>query len=182
MRHSLLNLLLAALLLGGLDARAQAPPGAGPGAGGGRGGQMGQPDREGRRQKIEAARVAFLTERLNLTTEQAQKFWPVYNEFDAKRRVIRKRINGQRRDLATLADNQLQPAVDDLFAARQEELNLEKEYVGRFQKVISLRQTLVLVRAEREFAKFLLRKLEERRGGGRPPIIEGGPGPDGEDD
>ncbi|MBC7448804.1 MAG: hypothetical protein H7330_12175 [Hymenobacteraceae bacterium] len=128
-----------------------------------------------RHEKIEAARVAFLTNRLNLTPDQAQKFWPVYNEFDAKRRAVRKRIGGRKQDLATLADNQLQGAVDDLFAARQEELNLDKEYAGRFQKVISLRQTLLLYRAEREFAKFLLRKLEERRGG-RPPAIAPGDG------
>ncbi len=152
---------VALLLLGvGLGLAATAQPGAGAG-------------RQGRHEKIEAARVAFFTTRLNLTTDQAQKFWPVYNEFDGKRRAIRKRIAGRKQDLATLADNQLQPAVDDLFAARQEELNLDKDYAGRFQKVITLRQTLQLFRAEREFAKFLLRKLEERRGGAATPIEPG---------
>ena len=159
----LTSFLTAALLL--VFTAAHAQPGAA--------GMPGGPGQERRHEKIEAARVAFLTTRLNLTTDQAQKFWPVYNEFDAKRRVIRKRITGQQRDLATLADTQLQGAIDNLFAARQEELNLEKEYATRFQKVISLRQTLVLYLAEREFAKLLLRKLEERRGG-RPAAIEGG--------
>ncbi len=161
-----LSILTAMLLLTLTAARAQ------PGGAGG-------PGKERRHEKIEAARVAFLTNRLNLTTAQAQQFWPIYNEFDAKRRAVRKRIGGRKQDLATLADNQLQGAVDDLFAARQEELNLDKEYAGRFQKVISLRQTLLLFRAEREFAKFLLRKLEERRGG-RPPVGE--PGDGGDDD
>lgn len=167
-------LLTAALLFSALAGYAQAGAPS-PGAPGGPGG----PGMERRHEKIEAARVAFLSTRLNLTTDQAQKFWPVYNEFDAKRRVLRKRLNGRGRDLAALADNQLQGVVDDLFAARQEELNLEKDYATRFQKVITLRQTLLLFRAEREFAKLLLRKLEERRGG-RPGAPEG-PGEYGDD-
>lgn len=146
----LILLTTAAMLLALTGAFAQ--PGKGPGAG-------------RRLEKIEAARVAFLTNRLSLTTEQAQKFWPLYNEFDAKRRALRKRSSGRAREMATLADNQLQGAVDDLFAARQEELNLEKEYSVKFQKAITLRQLLVLYRSEREFTKFLLKKIEERRGG-----------------
>ena len=137
---------------------------------------FGQPPRGGgsgrRLEKIEAARVAFLTNRLNLTPEQAQKFWPLYNEFDARRRTLRKRSSGRTADLATLADNQLPGAFDDLFAARQEELNLEKEYATKLQKAISLRQLMVLYRAEREFTKLLLKKIEERRG----PRGPGGPG------
>lgn len=156
--------LLAALLLTGTLASAQPGTAAGPGTG-------------RRFERIEAARVAFLTNRLNLTTEQAQKFWPIYNEYDAKRRGLRKRINGRQKELATLADNQLQPAIDDFFAARQEELNLDKEYAAKFQKVISLRQTILLYRSEREFTKLLLRKIEERRGG-----RSGGPPADGADD
>ncbi len=121
-----------------------------------------------RLEKIESARAAFLTTRLNLTTEQAQKFWPLYNDFDARRRTIRQRAAGFRpRKLELLADNQLQGALDAMLAARQDELNLERETLGKFQKVISLRQIAALYSGEREFTKLLLRRLDERRGGGR---------------
>lgn len=147
---------LASLLLLAFATNAQ-------GGGGGLGG-----DRAARRlEKIESARVAFLTNRLNLTTEQAQKFWPIYNEYDARRRDLRKRAVGKAKEMATMSDAQLQSAVTDMMAARQDELNLDKEYLTKFQKVISLRQVVMLYRSERDFTKFLLRKLEERRGGGR---------------
>lgn len=162
-RSLALPLLLMLLLTAGA---AVAQPGAAEGPG------------QRRHEKIEAARVAFLTNRLNLTTEQAQKFWPVYNEYDARRRAVRRRIAGHKRDLATLADNQLQGAIDNLFAARQEELNLDKEYAARFQKVISTRQTLLLYRSEREFTKLLLRRLEERRGGPAGQPADAGDGDD----
>lgn len=121
---------------------------------------------ERRLEKIESARVAFLTNRLNLTPEQAQKFWPLYNEYDGRRREIRKRAAGRMRELATLSDAQLQGAVNDMLQARQDELNLDKDYLTKFQKAISLRQVVMLYRSERDFTKFLLRKMEERRGGG----------------
>ncbi len=153
--------LLALLFLTLNTARAQ---GGGGGGGGGR-----------RLEKIESARVAFLTNRLNLTPEQAQQFWPIYNEYDAKRRTIRKRMAGKGKEMATLSDAQLPAAINDVFAARQDELNLDKEYVAKFQKVVSLRQVMVLYRSERDFTKFLLRKLEERRGGRpAPPPAEAG--------
>ena len=152
-------LLLAVLLTTGRAAAQDAPP-TGPPIG----------SRKAQRlEKIESARAAFLTTRLNLTTEQAQKFWPLYNDFDTRRRAIRQRAAGFRpRRLELLADNQLQGALDAMLAARQDELNLEREVLGKFQKVISLRQIAALYSGEREFTKLLLRRLDERRSGQEP--------------
>ena len=43
-----------------------------------------------RRERVESAKIAFLTDKMSLTTEQAQKFWPLYNEYEAKRRALLK--------------------------------------------------------------------------------------------
>ncbi len=124
-----------------------------------------------RLERIEAARVAYLTEKLSLTSEQAQRFWPVYNEYTDKRRSLRKqgRPGGPRRpDFATMSDKEIREAINDQFATRQSELNLEKEYLDKFQKVISLRQVALLYQAERDFTKELLKRLDGRRPGARP--------------
>ncbi|MEY3415919.1 MAG: hypothetical protein RL060_30, partial [Bacteroidota bacterium] len=47
----------------------------------------------GNREKIEAAKIGFISERLALTPKQAQTFWPIYNEYTFKKKEIRKAIN-----------------------------------------------------------------------------------------
>ena len=50
------------------------------------------------RKKIEAAKIALITERLDLTPEQAEKFWPIYREFGTKRKEIRRDLDAARKN------------------------------------------------------------------------------------
>src|SRR6186713_708332 len=109
-----------------------------------------------RNEKIDAARTAFLTDKMNLSQEQSQKFWPIYNEYEAKRKDLRHKAHpfkGQ--NIETLSDAQLKDQLNQMFEARQVELNLDKEYAEKFQKVISVRQLAAMYKGEREFMKVL---------------------------
>ncbi|MCC3159850.1 hypothetical protein LJ737_21590 [Hymenobacter sp. 15J16-1T3B] len=145
-------LLVALLLLGSLGARAQQP--------GGR-------QRPGQ-QRLENARIAYITDKIALTPEQAQRFWPLFNEFTEKRRELRKQtklgLRGQ--DFGAMSDKDIRAALDDQFKLRQNEINLEKEYVDKFAKVITLRQVAQLMQAERDFTKELIQRLDNRRAAG----------------
>jgi hypothetical protein len=117
-----------------------------------------------RTERLESARVAYLTDKLALTPEQSQRFWPVYKEYTEKRRNLRREGGGLRgKDLSVMTDKEIKTAMERQFAVRQSELNLDKEYADKFQKVISLRQVAQLHRAEREFTRALIRRLDERR-------------------
>jgi hypothetical protein len=48
------------------------------------------PEERGGGERVQAAKVAYITSKLALTTVQAQQFWPLYNEFEAARKKIRK--------------------------------------------------------------------------------------------
>lgn len=50
-------------------------------------------------EKINALRIAYISEKLGLTTEQAEKFWPVYREFSDKRKELRQELIGARKQL-----------------------------------------------------------------------------------
>ena len=43
-------------------------------------------------QRIEAIKVAFITKKLDLTTEEAQKFWPVYNNYQKELMVLMRNL------------------------------------------------------------------------------------------
>ena len=116
-------------------------------------------------QRIQDAKIAIITNRLNLTPEQATGFWPVYNEYSQKRRDIhrsqRKIINDKKEDGKT--DVQVLNNLKDVQDLKQQELDLEKEYQNRFLKVISASQIIELYKAERTFNDMLIQRLKQRQ-------------------
>lgn len=117
--------------------------------------------------QIENAKIAFITNRITLTQSEAQRFWPLYNEFAGRRRELNRNGRLLRRDVAdTMNDQQIRDNFNQFFAVRQQELNLEKDYFERFQKVISLRQVAQLFLAERDFTKEVIKRVA---GPGGPP-------------
>ncbi len=124
-----------------------------------------QAQKNEKKQKMEAAKIEFITQKLNLSPEQAEKFWPVFNEFDVKRKEIRKSRAALRPDTSnvSISDEQLKKDMDNFFSLKQKEIDLEKEYYGKFQKVISIRQVSDLYRSEKLFAVHLLKKLGDRK-------------------
>ena len=154
---SMFRLLSLAALLLAVAPAAQAQGGFGSG---GRGQRLGQ---------LENAKIAFITNRVSLTQDQAQKFWPLYNEFSTRRRELNRSGRLLRRDVTDgMTDPQIRDNFNQAFAMRQQELNLEKEYFERFQKVVSLRQVVALFQAERDFTKEVIKRVAGA--GGQPAV------------
>ena len=117
------------------------------------------------RKKIQAARIALITERLGLTPEQAEKFWPVYKEFSEKRREARREFVRARRshDPRTASEEENQRLVQMGLEVKQRELNLEREYSERLLRVIDTRQLVSLKQAEDDFRQMILRRIDQQR-------------------
>jgi hypothetical protein len=132
-------------------------------------GRLGQPG--ARISQLDNAKIAFITSRLTLSQDQAQRFWPLYNEFVAKRRELNRTARLLRRDAtsAGLSDAQLRDNFTQDFAIRQQQLNLEKDYFERVQKVLALRQVAQLYQAERDFTKEVLQRVAGAGQAGAPP-------------
>ncbi len=124
-----------------------------------------QPQDASVRDKIKAARIGLITQRLNLTPEQAQKFWPLYNEFDQKRAELRKPFRDAQREInPNNPDPKQQQALVDLgLKIKQDELNLEKDYSHKMIGVITAQQMLNLRQAERDFRNIIINMLNNRR-------------------
>ncbi len=126
-----------------------------------------------RMKEIKAQKSAYITSKLSLTPDEAQKFWPIYNEMDEKQDAIRKELRdlnkGQRKDGVEMTEAEASQLIDKGLANRQKELDLEKAYAERFKKSIGAVKTVQLKKAERDFHREVLKKfrerMEERRGG-----------------
>jgi hypothetical protein len=114
-------------------------------------------------EKMEAQRVAFITQALNLTPDEAKVFWPVYNEYDAKRHELKKSFKGSgdlhTADIEKLTEKEASQILDNQIIESQKFLDLRKEYHAKFKSVLPAVKVLKLYDAEREFQKMLMEKM-----------------------
>ncbi len=127
--------------------------------------------------RIRAYRVAVYTEVLQLTSEEAQSFWPIFNEYTTSREKLQQQLKPDRQ-LDGMSDAEVEEYVRKYFDARQQEITLEKDLNTQLRKVLSIRKIAKLPVAEREFREGLVKKLQAlrerkaerqnlRRGGGQ---------------
>lgn len=117
------------------------------------------------REKIESEKVAFLTDKLDLTVKEAQDFWPTYNEFQKKREKIfieRRKIHKSLiKDVDTMSDKEIIEFITKVNDLKLKEVKLEKEYSDKFLKILPAKKVIMLQKYEMEFKRTLLHKLKE---------------------
>ncbi|MPR32294.1 hypothetical protein GBK04_02765 [Cytophagaceae bacterium SJW1-29] len=109
--------------------------------------------------KIQDAKIAIITNRINLTPEQSKDFWPIYNEFSEKKRSIHRSMR-QLVGEKGASDDQAMNNLKEVQDLKQKQLELDKEYQARFLTVISAKQLVELYKAERTFNDMLLQRLK----------------------
>jgi hypothetical protein len=112
---------------------------------------------QGRQQRpmaglVEAYKTAFITQRLNLTTEEAQKFWPIYNSYIAEVRQVNITYRQDGNEL-------------HMEEAR---LNIKKKYSVDFLKAISPGKINDFFKAEKDFDVIIRREMQKRQMQRRP--------------
>ncbi|AEI50021.1 Spy/CpxP family protein refolding chaperone [Runella slithyformis] len=120
---------------------------------------------DGGHQKIENAKIGLITNRLNLTPEQSQQFWPVYNEFDDRKKEIRKQMKKLIVETNTLTtpDEKILANIKETLNLQQKEVDLEREYMNKFLKVVNVRQLAELYKAEQMFTQMLIQRLNRKQ-------------------
>ena len=118
----------------------------------------------GGRQKIESAKIGMITNRLNLTPDQAAQFWPVYKEYDDKKQELNRRIRQLRNEptRSSLNDDQVKNGLREANATKQKLADLDNEYMDRFLKVITPVQLSELYKSEQAFNNMLLKQLNNQ--------------------
>jgi Spy/CpxP family protein refolding chaperone len=121
-----------------------------------------------KKENIEAMKIAFITQKLELTPEEAQQFWPLYNQYSEKTKQLRKkRRQGNRearqQNFDELSDKEVEQLVNDDIANRQKELDLQKEYNEKFKVILPIKKVAKLYAAEEQFKVVLINKLKDRQ-------------------
>jgi hypothetical protein len=119
-------------------------------------------------EKIQAFKVAYITEKLNLTSAEAEKFWPLYNAYDEKRRDLRKQekrvvFNKLKDGFETMSDAEANKLLDEYLDIKTKELELTRALVQDLKATISPKKIIILRKTEEEFKRKLLERIKQRR-------------------
>ncbi|MCB2220794.1 MAG: hypothetical protein KQI35_10395 [Bacteroidetes bacterium] len=125
---------------------------------------------QAQREKIEAQKVAFITDKVDLTPEEAQVFWPVYNanrdKIEEEQTAFRSKYRLADMDLDKITDEEASERLDAQLQHDQKMLNMRKDFNEELKKILPPQKILKLIKAEQQFKLELMRKVA---GPGGPP-------------
>ena len=117
---------------------------------------------EDRFERFRSEKVSFLTDKLQLTPDEAQKFWPLYNELEKKRweaQSLRRELEHKVQfSAASLSNSEKVQLTRSFSSSMQKEAELGVQYNEEFLKIMSPEKVLLLYKSENEFRMYLLRK------------------------
>jgi len=141
--------------------------GQGQGMGQGKGQGMGQQQADNDR--LTAFKIAFFTRRLDLSPAEAEKFWPLYNEFsESKSKLQSERISLMRyasQNEAGMSAGELSSTADKLAGTFADEASLVVSFNEDLKKVLPPAKIIRLYQIENQYKQQLLRELNQRRMG-----------------
>lgn len=121
-------------------------------------------------EKIKALKIAYLTEQLNLTTTEAERFWLIYNAHDKEHNALRYKMRTAIKnaiDKNTSVDNISEKEAQDLIQLKLETdkkiYQSQSAFISKVKKVLSYKKIMKLQVAEMEFGRKLMRKYKRKR-------------------
>ncbi|WP_026952313.1 hypothetical protein [Algoriphagus mannitolivorans] len=113
-------------------------------------------------ERLQAARIAFITTRIDLKPEQAEKFWPIFNEYNEKREGLMKQLVALNRNVNEISEEEAKSRIQQRFQLEEKLINEEKAFVNNVSKILNYKQILMLNNIARDFT----RQLYQRQRGG----------------
>lgn len=114
------------------------------------------------RAKIEALKVAIFTQELELTTKEAEQFWPVYNNYEKEMRTIDKSIRNICKDLSEKSDDEIAANMERRFTLQEEKIKLERKYYETFKTIIPVQKIAKIPSVQHQFKKRLMQEMRKK--------------------
>ncbi|OQX78414.1 MAG: hypothetical protein B6D61_05575 [Bacteroidetes bacterium 4484_249] len=122
------------------------------------------------KEKIRSHKIAFITDKLDLSPGEAEKFWPVYNNYEEQKESSAKEFAEKYRDKVKRIPELSEAESEELITARlehkQQMLDLEINFITKLKSILPSNKILLLMEAERDFRVELMKKLAGNKGPG----------------
>jgi len=114
---------------------------------------------EDKGEKIKALKAAFITQELNLSSAEAEKFWPIYNSFQERKYALKLREREEiKNNISTMNDEEANAILEKMIFFRNEETKLDNELIKKLQEQLQPIQIVKLSKAEHDFKMQMLKK------------------------
>jgi hypothetical protein len=117
-----------------------------------------------RMERVHALKVAYITEQLGLSAAQAERFWPVYNQYERELRTSRQQFRHRfQKEKSGQSEEEAREFIEENLDFQEAMLQTRRKYKDEFLKIISAQQLADLYIAEREFKQKLIQRLRKRK-------------------
>ena len=118
--------------------------------------------------RIHSLKIAFITEKLNLSTEEAQSFWPVYNAHRKQMRSVKSRKRNLLTSLddtrlETISDNDAKKTIIEIKELDIKEMELKNQFLEKLNPILTAPKILQLIKVETEFKRKLIKQLKHKK-------------------
>jgi len=115
-------------------------------------------------EQIKSQKIAFITDKLQLTVEESQQFWPIYNEkvkkLDDIDKLQKAIIRNYKKNSETLTNKELETMSDKLMDLEASSTKIESDYYQKYKTVLPINKIFKLYDVERQFKHELLKQLK----------------------
>lgn len=119
--------------------------------------------------QIKQLKIAHITATLNLTNDEAEKFWPLYNTYDNKMSALRHNAivryikHANLDEIAQMSDKDASSKLQELIDSEEEYFTTRQKFIIDVKKIINSRKIILLKKAEDDFNRKLLKKYKDTK-------------------
>jgi len=106
-------------------------------------------------ERIKSMQIAIMTDKLDLTAQESQSFWPIYSDYQNDLKAVRKDIE----NMSNLSGAERLETKKNL---QQKKLDIQGQYEEKFKKIMTIEKVAKIDQAEREFKKWLVEQLKRQ--------------------
>ena len=120
-------------------------------------------------ERVQAQKIAFFTERLELTSAEAEKFWPVYNDYQSRKN----KLTNERRTLTqfyienseNMSKEEISESLDKYIELQKAETALLEKYNNKFKEILPEEKVMKIYITEFQFKNWLLKQIRANKPG-----------------
>lgn len=114
------------------------------------------------RERIKSLKAAYITDQLNLTSKEAQDFWPIYNLYQKERRKLYRREHAEIQNIEKISEQDADKMLLEYVKMEQQDYVLLRDFYRSLRKIFPAKRIIHLKKVEDDFNHRLLKEYRER--------------------
>jgi hypothetical protein len=110
--------------------------------------------------KVNAHKIAYITEKVGLSESEAQRFWPLYNSYQNDKENLK--AQAYKNITADMSDREAEDQLGKYLDARARDVEMQKKFIDKLRAIMPARKILLLIEAERSFKVEILSKMSDK--------------------